>query len=99
MKSLLLAGAALVLTADVAVAGDDHEMSADDKAAMKEWVAGCEAVKDEGSMTDCKCLYKKAHHDEAVMADLDAYDPEVGMESLGEAGTAAIMACQKSDDM
>ena len=50
-------------------------------------------------MTDCKCLYKKAHHDEAVMADLDAYDPEVGMESLGEAGTAAIMACQKSDDM
>lgn len=99
MKTILFAGAALALSASAAFAADDHKMSDEDKAAMTEWVEGCEAAKSEDSMTDCKCLYKEAKGDEAVMADLDAYDPEMGMESMGEAGTEAVMACQKSEDM
>lgn len=97
MKSLLLAGAALVLTAGAASAADDHEMKKTEwSAEMKEWKASCEAAKSEESKTDCKCLTKKAFHDEAVKADLDAYE---SMDTVGEAGKAAIMACQMKEDM
>lgn len=93
MKIAILAGAAGALFATAAFA-DDHKMEWTDE--MKEWKAECEATKSEESMTDCGCLTEKAFSDEAAKADLDEYE---SMDTLGEAGKEAVMACQMHEDM
>lgn len=96
MKSLLLAGVAFALSTSMAVAFEgDKKMEWTDE--MKEWKAGCEAAKAEGSTTDCKCLTKKAFKNADVKADLDAFDPSTGIEGLGEAGKKAVAYCSKQD--
>lgn len=87
MKSILLAGAALALSA-TAFAADDHAMSDEEK--LAHFLEKCEAGKPEGSTLDCTCLAEKAGEDEAVRADLKA-SLEGG--ETGEALKGAAMAC------
>lgn len=88
---ILLSAAASVALLGTAFAFDHHAGDDDMKAAKKELMAACKAtVEANGDSMDCGCFVKKAFTDEAVMADVKAFQ-ETG--EMGDAGAAAAAAC------